>query len=231
MSSSADNSQSTNCNDDEDQKKPIEESVSSLKLDDDILDDSSIKIELKSTTTATDPVPQTSAATPSNVHTIKITYSLPTDIPMNNQSLSNSIPVPPPLPPPMAPPMPPPMPNNGPPIPPPMPNNNGPPIPPPMPNNNGPPMPPPMPNNGPPMPPPMPNNNGPPMAPPMPLPNLNNIVINSLSKKRIVYSPKCMMKTLYWSRVNVVQQQSLDSPSNSVSDQKTIWEYTGKISF
>lgn len=185
MSSSADNSQSTNCNDDEDQKKPIEESVSSLKLDDDILDDSSIKIELKSTTTATDPVPQTSAATPSNVHTIKITYSLPTDIPMNNQSLSNSIPVPPPLPPPMAPPMPP----------------------------------------------PMPNNNGPPMAPPMPLPNLNNIVINSLSKKRIVYSPKCMMKTLYWSRVNVVQQQSLDSPSNSVSDQKTIWEYTGKISF
>lgn len=45
-------------------------------------------------------------------------------------------------------------------------------------------------------------------------------MINHLANKRIVYNPKCMMKTLYWSKVNVV------NPAVTGKDQKSIWEFT-----
>lgn len=156
---------------------------------------------------------------------------IPPPPPLPNQNLNDQIPIPPPLPNQNL--------NNQIPIPPPLPNQNVnqmPPPPPPLPNsfnqignNQMPPPPPPLPNSLgqlPPPPPPFPNSSGPPLPPPPPSANLNasfRTQINHLSKKRIVYNPKSLMKTLYWSKVNVVNPQ----PDND--QHKTIWEYTDDL--
>ena len=65
------------------------------------------------------------------------------------------------------------------------------------------------------------NGQLPPPPPPPPLSTNTSLSFQDhLSKKRIVYNPKCLMKTLYWSKVNLANAQQSD---------KTVWEYTDDL--
>jgi len=143
----------------------------------------------------------------------------------------------PPPPPPMpgmmmgGPPPPPPMPGmmGGPPPPPPMPGMGGPPPPPPPPGMGGPPPPPPPPGMGGPPPPPMPPGMGGPPPPPMPggmrgpPPPPMGMPMRPVGPRKPEVKTKSTMKPLYWTRIQIMENQHIPPPSPSQSKESILW--------
>ncbi|XP_077320869.1 formin-1 isoform X1 [Lithobates pipiens] len=160
-------------------------------------------------------------------------------VPLSPTSLSNSSRVPPPPPPPLPSfggptppplpgfvPLPPPLPpGSGPPPPPPPPPlpGSGPPPPPPLPGT-GPPPPPPLPGSGPPPPPPLPGSGPPPppgFVPPPPGPgSFFGLLLSKEAPRKPPVEPKCPMKPLYWTRIQIKTSNS--SPKTSTTG--SLWD-------
>ncbi|XP_073465988.1 formin-1 isoform X3 [Aquarana catesbeiana] len=152
-------------------------------------------------------------------------------VPLSPTSLSNSSKV---LPPPPLPsfggpiPPPPPLLPGFVPLPPPLPPGSGPPPPPPPPPplpGSGPPPPPPLPGSGPPPPPPLPGSGPPPppgfVPPPPPGPgSFFGLLLSKEAPRKPPVEPKCPMKPLYWTRIQI--KTSSSSPKTSTTG--SLWE-------